>query len=474
MGGKGAPNAQRRMLFYSLVLIVAVVYYMLYGGGSEPEQASVPLPVPQQPKQAESLAKVDPEVLTGVRDTTRDDRALLEPAPLEHLMAQAGLLVYGDLEQFGLDRGDWIELTASAEERRGDPVYVIGTLKWLEPVSDSRGYRVRAEIEDEDGRAWNAVVVTEPFELIPGDVVKAAGFFFKHYDMLRPDRSTSSGPLIVGEELLRSAFRIEPVTALREDLFVRVRDYDMSEAGRPIDTPEFYELLSYVSTAPEEELFPPEVELVEYSATELHRHTDRHRGKRMRVSGLLAHAEKVLLGPRGENPLGIPHVWKLWLSSYSGISLVFTFEDASDFVIREHVIDADGIFFRRYAYENQRGRPNIAAVVIARKVERYVHAEHPISPFLIWIILGVITIGGVLMWLGGKRDRASEIVARKRRIQRQKKLTRLPGNLGGPPPDAPPTSPSDDRDDGPNTSGGANPGSVAGPKQAPGPPGAAT
>ncbi|MHC4845060.1 MAG: hypothetical protein ACYTCU_02755, partial [Planctomycetota bacterium] len=187
MGGKGAPNAQRRLLFYSLVLMVAVIYYIVYGGGSEPETASAPMPVPQRPRQAEPLAKVDRDALMGVRDATRDDRALLETAALEHLLEQSSLLVYGDLEQFGLERGDWIELTANAEERRGDPIYVIGTLKWLEPLSDSRGYRVRAEIEDEDGRSWNAIVVTEPFELIPGDVVKAAGFFFKHYDMLRPD-----------------------------------------------------------------------------------------------------------------------------------------------------------------------------------------------------------------------------------------------------------------------------------------------
>jgi len=438
MGGNNAATAQRRLFFYSVVLIAAVIYFVVYGGGDEPEQATAPLPPPQQPKQAESLAKIDKDLLVGVRDRTRDDRALLESAPFEHLLEQSGLLVYGDLEQFGLERGDWIELTAAAEQRRGDPVYVIGTLKWLEPLSDSHGYRVRAEIEDEDGRAWNAIFVTEPFELIPGDVVKAAGFFFKHYDMLRPDRSTSSGPLIVGEELLRSAFRIDPVTELREDLFVRVRDYDLGEASRPIDTPEFFELLSYVSNAPEEELFPPDIDLVEYSAIELLTHTGRYRGERMRVSGLLAYAEQVPLGPRGENPLGIPHVWKLWLSSYSGISLVFTFEDASDFVARKDVIDADGIYFRRYGYENQRGHAQMAAVVIARKVERYVHPGHPISPLLIWIILGVITIGGVAMWLGSRRDRASEIVARLKRIARQKKLTSLPGRLGGPAPGAAP------------------------------------
>lgn len=429
MGGSGKVDGQRRMIAYSLLLVALVVFYIIKGPGSSPRPATVPLAPPQLPKQNEPLAQVERELLVTVADRTRDDRALLEPASFAHLSEQAAKLVYGDLEAFDLERGDWIELTNSADSRRGDALYVIGTLKWMQPMSDSRGYQVRAEIEDEDGRSWNAIFVTEPFDLHPGDVVKAAGFFFKHYDMLRPDRSTSSGPLIVGEELLRSAFRIDPVSQLREDLFMRVRDYDISEAGRPIDSPEFYELLSYVMNVPTEELFPADVDLSNVAPLRLLKHTDLYRGTTLRVEGLLLAAQQVPLGPRGENPLGIPFVWKLWLSSYGGISLVITFESPEEFIEREHVILADGVYFRRYAYENQLGNPKMAAVLIAARIERYVHPTSPISPLLIWIIIGMISIVGVLMWVGAQRDRVSEAAARQKRVARQKKLAGLPGRL---------------------------------------------
>jgi hypothetical protein len=440
-GGKSIPNAQRRIMAYSGALIVLIIFYIMKGSDSGPEPGLMPVAPPQQPKESVSLAKVDPDLLSGVRDGTRDDRALLENVPLDHLLAQAGLLVYGDLEQLGLQRGDWMELTSGAEQRRGDALYVIGTLKWLEPLRDSRGYRVRAEIEDEDGRSWNAIFVTEPYELNPGDVVKAAGFFLKHYDMLRPDRSTSSGPLLVGEEMLRSAFRIDPVTTLRDDLFLRVRDRNLTDASRPIDTPEFYELLSYVTNVPEDVLFPPGLDLREIPALSLLSNTDHYRGETMRVSGLLAYAQKVPLGPRGENPLGVPFVWKLWLSSTRGISLVITFESAEDFIARRDVIDADGIYFRRYGYENQRGNAQMAAVLLARRIERYVHPGNPISPMVIWSIVGVIAAGGVALWLGARSDRASESIARQKRVARQKKLAALPGRLGGPGPEKRPSPP---------------------------------
>jgi hypothetical protein len=459
MGGGASSNAGRRLLYYSIAIVALLVYWIVWGGElTPPEPPSLPPSAPDE-RASEPLARVDREQLEEVRDTTRAERALLEPGATGHLLDQAARLLWGDLEQLGLERGDWQALVDHGADQRGKPVWALGTLAWFERLPPGPfAYAVRGEIVDEDGRSWNLIVVNEPLDLVPGDFVRLAGFVLKHYDMPRPDRSVSSGPLIIANELLRSAPRIEPVTSLRPDLFARVRDQGLGESSRPIEGPEFYEALSYIRHAPEDVVFPPDVELIEYRSSDLREHSDEFRGQTVRISGTLAYAEKIPLGPRGENPLGIPFIWKLWLTSPWGPALVYTFEAPDGIRLRQDIADADGLYFRRYSYENSRGQAQIAAVVLARRVTRFEVQPNEWLPIVIKVTIGIVVVVCLLLYLGNRRDREDAEAARSKRLLRQKRRTirrvpdeqppppaadPLPDPSLGQPPSPPPEPPTD-------------------------------
>jgi hypothetical protein len=466
MGGATAAHAGRRLVFYTVAVAALIVYWIVWGGSMQPPGPPPAPAAPPDEREDEPLARVDPERLADVRDTTRAERALLEPEATDHLLDQAARLLWGDLEQLGLRRGDREELVESGADHRGEPVEALGTLAWFERLPPGPfAFAVRGEVVDEQAGSWNFLVVNQPLDLVPGDFVRLAGFFLKHYDMPRPDRSTSSGPLVVANELLRSLPRIEPVTELRPDLFARVHDQGLGESSRPLEGPEFYEALSYVRHAPEEEFFPPGVDLVEYRSSDLRDHSEEFRGRLVRVSGTLGHAERVPLGPRGENPLGIPFIWKLWLISPWGPALVYTFDEPEGIRLGQDIADADGLYYRRYSYENQRGQAQIAAVVLARRVTRFEVQPNVWLPVVFKITIGIVVIVCLLLYLGNRRDRQEEQAARRKRMERQKRRAGGPGE-GAPPAAGPP--PAGTRAGGPGTGGPDSGGAGdAGPAEAP-------
>jgi len=457
-GPARARNEQRRLVAYTAVAILVLAFYLLNRDrDTAPPEAALPSAALEEPKSSPPLASVERDKLASVADATATQRAEIERDPAAHLIDEASQLVYGDLEKLGMVAADRELIEQAPAQHRGDAVYALGELQWYEPISDNQGYRVRGEIRDELGRSWNFLVVTEPFDVRIGDVVKVAGFYLKQYDMLRPDRSSSSGPLIIGEELLRSSYRIDPVTSLRPELFLRVRDYDLTEASRPLESPEFYELLSYVDHSSPETLFPPGSAPTEYRASELMRNTDAHRGEALRVSGLLAAVQEVPLGPRGENPLGVPFVWHIWLSSYSGATLLISFEKPDGLVPKVDVVDADGIYFRRYAYENQLGQPYTAAVVIAKRLQKYVAPTNDFSPLLMKVTVGIVAAVILTAWLVSRRDTADSTIARSRRMVRLKKLASLPGALSPKSGAGVPVTPKDSPPDGAAQAGPSSP-----------------
>jgi hypothetical protein len=438
---------RRRLIAYGVLFAALLVYVGLSifegaatpAGPTEPalEDEAVPAGI------REPLARVDPARLAGVRDGTELERAVLEREAAVHLLEQAGRLVYGDLEQLGVRAAPREELLADPAAHRGQPVSVTGTLQWQEEVQDDvLGFCVQGEVRDAQDQPWNFLVLAQLVDVRQGEVVRVAGFFLKHWDLLRPDGTRSSGPLVVGEEALRSAFRIEPVTELPPDFFVRVRDFDLADASQPVESPEFYELLSYVQNTPAATLFenadpPPEVR-----AEILVRDTGEWRGEPVRVSGTLLLAREVPLGPRGENPLGVPFIWELWLSSYQGTSRVLSLEAPEGLTEMRDIVDADGLYFRRYAYENTRDQPHAAAVVVAKRLQRYVRPENTWLPTAVRVVVGLVAGGAVLFVFIARADKRSAAAARQASIGRKKKLAARPGLLHpGKPADAPPPAP---------------------------------
>ncbi|MBM3986194.1 MAG: hypothetical protein FJ296_11000, partial [Planctomycetes bacterium] len=424
---------KRRLIVYAVffVLLLAWVGVSIFRAAQVSEGPEVAPPDEAVPRGIrETLARVDPARLAGVRDGSELERAVLERDAAAHLLEQAGKLVWGDLEQLGLQPADRDALEADPAAFRGRPLWVIGTLQWQEPLQDDvLGACVQGELRDQQDRPWNFLSLAQLQDVRTGEVARASGFFLKHWDLLRPDGSRSSGPLLVCEEVLRSAFRIAPVTELDPDLFLRVRDFDLQDASQPLESPEFFQLLSYVQSAPPGVLFAERDPPPEIRPDALMRDTGEWRGEPVRVSGRLLLAREIPLGPRGENPLGVPVAWDLWLSSYQGVSRVISLQPPEGLEELRDIVDADGLYFRRYAYENTRDMPRMAAVVVASRLQRFVPPENQWLPTAIRIMVGLAAGGAVLFFLLARSDRKAAALARQASIARKKKLVARPGLL---------------------------------------------
>lgn len=434
------------MRVYLLAIIVLALAWAWGGGGDaapleRARQPLDPLDLPQS-RDAVPLAAVDVAQLAGVRDGTAGERTLLEQEPLRHLLLQAGRLVYGDLQSLGVIEADYAALLADSAAWRGRPLSVIGRLQWFERETLFDYRQLRGEILDAQGRSWSFIALSEPYEMAHGDVVRASGFYFKQHDQVRPDGGQLSAPLLVCDELLRSAFRMAPVTALAPDALEAVRDATLGDASRPLDSPEFWTLLSYVHNTPVDQLFPPGEPLIERQPPELLKRPWAFRGQPMRLTGVAYYLTEAPLGLKGENPLGMPFGWHLWVSDnragQAGTVLAILTERPEG-VEEGQIVEVDGLFFRRWSFENKRNQPHMASVIVAKRVLPFEPEADTLTPVLVKIVIGVVGALVLAILFGQLREQRAGLAARSRRMTRHKHNVARPGLLGGPAP-APPTA----------------------------------
>ena len=466
---------QRRLRTYVIMIIALVLWMVLSDRDAEPpverarrslDPVDVPSASPDQP-----LAHIDPERLASVRDGSTAERSMLEREALDHLRKQAGRLVYGDLEKLGLVEGDWDALVEHGAEHRGQPVWTLGTLQWIEREMVDGYLEVRGEVRDREGRPWAFIVLTEPGDLIQGDVVKLAGFSFKAYELRRPDGEPVTAPLIVGDEILESAWPMAAVTELAPDALDNVFDTSLAQASAPLDSPEFYTLLSYVQHASRQQLLAGHDDFDELLPSELLARPFAHRGRPVKLTGVAYYLTEAPLGPRGENPLGIPFGWNLWFSDNragpAGMVLAVGLERPVG-VEEGQIVEVEGLFFRRYGFENKNNQPRMASVVIMRDAHTFVPLEDTLTPTLVKIVTGLVAALVLLIVIGQWRERSATSSARSRRMRRHHDNVARPGLLN--PPDAPSATDAPDAPDPGDPGDPGDPADAPDAVDAPGPP----
>jgi len=446
----------RRMKAYAFG--IAIILAVLYAYGPEApvetvtraEQPLGPVDVPVG-HAVQSLAQIDKALLAQVADSTVVERSRIEPGPRRHLMKQAGRLVFGDLAKLGLAPGDHEALVAGAPDQRGQPFWILGTLAWWRAERVDGYTEIRGEVVDQAGQSWAFLSVTEPYNLQSGDVVKLAGFYLKAHELLRPDGSLVTAPLIVADEVLASAYRIEPVTEYPGDQLSSVRDYNIAQASRPLDALAFYELLSFVNNGSADQVLPDGA-VSELMPSELLATPGDWRGEAVAMTGVLYFKTEAPLGPRGENPLGVPFAWNLWVSDNragtAGTMLVVSLDEPTN-VSERQIVTIKGRFYRRFAFENKANSPRMAAVIIASEIEALIPEQNTFTPLLVNIILVMVGLVAGFIMLGQWREQRAMAVARTQRMRRHRGNVARPGMLSGssaartaPPPtaDAPPES----------------------------------
>lgn len=429
---KGGSAMPRRLLVYGFAGIALLAWIVFDNLDREPtvERPDAPLEsVDDLPAfDATPRANVDPALLADVRDATPAERVQLEREARVHLMEQASTLIWGDLEKLGLRHVPHDELLAEPARHRGEPIWALGRVRWIDQSMVDGLLEVRGELRDEQERSWLFIVLTEPYDIEVGDVVRVPGFFFKHARMLDHQGEFVDGPLVVGEELLPSSFRIPPVTELTPELrerLRRVRDYSLEGASQRYGSQVFYELLSFVKHGSEEAVFPTGSPPPEVAPTELLRFAARHRAEPVRLTGMLLEKRRTLLGPRGENPLGVPQVYELWLNDAragkNGNVLALSLEDPGDFQ-RGDIVEVDGLFFRRWAYENRLNEPRMSTLLLARRAQPFVPLVDPVPGILRQAIIGIVGGLALLLFLAQWREKRGSTGARASRIKRKSKL----------------------------------------------------
>ena len=433
--GRRPSDVDKRLRRRIIVYIFAIVLLYSLWHEMSPPSASAPMSATETIDDIDRVdtpveplppnVHIDSALLAGVRDGTPAERALIERDAQAHLLEESAKLAYGDLAQLGVQEGNWEALAQSPATARGKPFWVLGELKQLNSEVVDRLAYSRGIVEGQDGKPWAFMVITEPWKIELGDIVRVSGFFLKMYDMAQPDAQFVRMPLLIGDELLASAYRIPPVTQLREDVFDTVLDRDLAQASRPLDSTAFYELLSYVKHADPDVLFPPDDPTLETMPHHLLQNPEHWRGRPVKLTGVLMYMKEAPLGPRGENPLDDPFVWQLWVadtrSGDTGTMLVMCL-DKPEGVAEGDIVDVQGVFFRRYSFENKANSPRMAAVVPAHSVTKFTPGEDPLKPMLMKIIVGIVAAIVVLVALGQWRERRgaklvhSDRMARKRRM----------------------------------------------------------
>ncbi len=418
---------KRRVFVYLLAIVIVYGAWRIMRPKAGPlRQASESIDALDTP--ADPLppaARVDTGLMGTVRDSSDAERAYLEQDALVHLLEQAGKLAYGDLEQLGMRDGDWDELAQDSSAQRGNVFSVLGQLKWMDTEQVGRLRYYRGQINDETGRPWTFAVLTQPWDIEVGDVVRLAGFYLKQHDMVKPNTEFVRAPLIVGEEILASSYLMDPVLEMPADLFESVQDHSLTLANRPLDSLAYYTLLSYVTHAPLDVMFPEHDPPTETMPHLLLQDPGYWRGRSVHMTGVLMYMKEAPLGPRGENPLGDPFVWQLWVSDTrsgdAGTMLVMCL-DKPEGVAEGDIVDVKGTFFRRFSFENKANHPRMVAVIPSRSIERFVPGKDELTPVLMRVIVGVVAAIVLLVAVGQWRERRSALVARGSRMARRRRI----------------------------------------------------
>lgn len=399
------PSLPPAARFLVIGLVVACLAYLM----TSLERTPV-TPPPKAPEAVVAVPELDSRILAEAHDETREQRLIVETAPLRHLLATAidvGPTVAHALgippEPVPLD-----ELRKAPATWRGRWLFYEGTIEHLSgprdghPVPDRGIYEATLRL-----RSGDAVMVA--FSLPPtaplavGAWARAEGFLLKLRDATYPT-PIELAPMLVGRELLRDYERWAPVTALDESLLATIDDASFAEGApvwRTIDQDQhepLWHLGAFVrDTASQRTL--ADWRKIGTLNNDLHkplREGKVGRGAPVRIFGSLIMRRTVVAAP---NPAGIQHWTAAWMQvrEYSGGSLVPVWVPKRVADLPERVqLEVRGYFYRWAIYETQAGQARWAPLFVAADLDPYVldtsMGLKAIAPWLAGAMLAFLTM----------------------------------------------------------------------------------
>ncbi|TAH39323.1 MAG: hypothetical protein EYC70_00625 [Planctomycetota bacterium] len=216
---------RKRLVLMVLTLVVLIGFLFAIPKLARPRRVAAP---PPEPTQAEvALPPLDLQVLAEVRDSTPEERVVLEPEPFAYLLRMSLALLPDHLRMLDEPALPFDAIEHEAAELRGRPFRLRGelleqrTMTRLPGAPTEHWYRLR----DDGGRDFFHVSMRPLAQEFQEPYFRADGYFFKVYTgSVESGGERVTAPLLVGRELVPSYRRVEPVHEPDFTLLADVRD----------------------------------------------------------------------------------------------------------------------------------------------------------------------------------------------------------------------------------------------------------
>lgn len=423
-----SPTA--RYLIFGTVLAI-LVYTMTVMGHTKPPgeedlgPAEAVVPVPS----------LDPKILAGARDSTREQRLLLEPEPLRHLLQQA--IDVGPSVAAALGMTEQMvpvpELRAKLDQYRWRWLFYEGVVEDLSGPRDGNpvpGYGIHeVTIRLADGNAALAAFSLPPPDGIQrGAWVRIEGYLLKLRDVTYP-RAIDQAPMLVGREIQPDYADWTPVRALAPEVLATVddqRDGPNAPMWRTLEEDQgepLWHLGAYVRDTADQRTLADWRKIGTLNAHDVYdklRQRELARGTPMRVFGTLIR-RKTIAAPT--NPAGI-RFWTeilVQVREYGGrVVPIWIPKRVADLPLRAN-LEVRAHFYRLLAFETRTDESRWVPLFVAADVHLFeLGTSAAMRGIGLWLGGAIVTFMLWILWYQRRTARASlehsrDLDARRRR-----------------------------------------------------------
>jgi hypothetical protein len=459
-----APRSPRTQpVVLTLLLLVVGGLFGWLKLTEAPEDATLPVDSDSTPIEAENAppaAKVDAELLRGVRDSTDAERIVREPEPFLHVLFEAAKLVPGDFRRLSATLADdatYQQILEAPDAWRGRAIVAKARFNFATTESvplgdrDSAGKEMefrywRGVATDELGRTWSFSLLEEPNGIEPGDVIRIEGFFFKKFALFDPEHPTELiDPTLhlVGKRVVKSFLRMPPVRQLSTALLSTVRDYTIEDRLTLPEEP-LWHVMSFVQNIDADALAAAaEVESGLGEATyltnqALSKSPDEYRGTPVRLLGSVSSQQRPWFRD-DENPLDLPQVWhSLLVHNGPAFSYLISAERPPEWISGQATVLVEGVFLKLHTYQAVNRQTVTCPVIVVKRFVPFRIETEGLRSNISWVLIGVsapIVLGVLLL---AARDRKAAVVLQEKQLKRRQARReeshaggRAPGGGGG-------------------------------------------
>jgi hypothetical protein len=445
--GQAFGTAGRILLTGALLAALLFVAFRVLDNRGSPMDLGQPLPIEGPPQVRVAVPELDPEILTLVRDGTREQRLVLdatEEKALKHLLAKSANI--GPEAARALGRpNDPIEvarLRVDPGSERGRYLMYRGTLIHVSPPRAGHpldGFDIHegAIRTPDDEVVFFAVSRPLPDDIGEGSYVEVEGFFFGLRDS-NVIVDAREAPVLVGPRVRRAMRPWPEVTELDPAILDAEPDGEfdaeapdgqqwlgLEEMRRPLQrgqTESLWHLASYARHEAERTDLDTWREIPAFVTKEQLDETrlgTMPRGTPVRVLGEFVFARWM---PAETNPIGVDAWSEVWIQvpDLGGKLLPVWVPERIEGFERRDPIEARAYYFRRRSYETAENEV-FAPLFVAAHLDRYTRVEHvglQIAGWTFFVLVAITIVFVFWMSFGDrKRQRQTEeaLAARRRR-----------------------------------------------------------